>query len=179
MTHTIPSCNACPVTSGPGRTLRAGFTPLLNLIRNFTRFFAVYGKKPGSQMPGTYLFPAIRVNLARIVYPGPGKRPEKHMEFPAGRIENSGGGFYMRFSGNYPAPADRRGPGLPPPPPPPAEGQNVCTAKRCRSAGGLFVSRADGMFEPRYGCYPGKHLLRECYTPFPQNTRQDTRHTRR
>jgi hypothetical protein len=104
------------------------------------------------------------------------------MEFPAERIENSGGGFYMRFSGNFPAPVEHCGPGLPPPPPPPG-GPNVCTAKRCRSAGGpavsFAVSRADGMFEPRYGCYPGKRLLRECYTPFPQNTRQDTRHTRR
>jgi hypothetical protein len=40
------------------------------------------------------------------VYPGLGKRPEKHMEFPAGAYENSEGGFYMRFSGNFPAPVE-------------------------------------------------------------------------
>jgi hypothetical protein len=46
------------------------------------------------------------------VYPGPGKRPEKHMEFPDGAYENSEGGFYMRFSGNFPAPVERCGSSL-------------------------------------------------------------------
>jgi hypothetical protein len=59
--------------------------------------------------PCTYLFPTIKLNLTRVVYPGPGKGPEKYMEFPAGAYENSEGGFYMRFSSNFPAPVERAG----------------------------------------------------------------------
>jgi hypothetical protein len=69
----------------------------------------------------TYLFPTRKLNLTRIVYPGPGKGQENIVpqapwnSLPAAycrRIEDSGSRFYMRFPGNFPAPVERCGSSL-------------------------------------------------------------------
>jgi hypothetical protein len=52
------------------------------------------------------------LNLTRIVYPGPGKGQENIWNSLPERIKDSEGRFYMRFSGNFPAPEERYGSSL-------------------------------------------------------------------